>query len=231
MKGDKFISKDFLKDYNKIVFCNFEHYSYDMYVKPLFQWLEDIKVDEIWEWQIPLLDKYPLNLKDKVKFMPMRYIPEYEQYRITDRDNKYAFMFSGVLHPRRNALLYKMSLYYFPFKVLNGITYKDNTNEFKDCNYVLNIHGQENFNQEQLRICELLSLNMPIVSEKSPINYFQGLVPEIDYNNIMQKPWLLCQSNIKVDKNANFDVLYKNKTYTDEAFEKYRNDLLKAYHK
>ena len=194
----------------------------------IFDWCRRLSINEIWEWQINIMDKYPEDLKPIVKFMPVRYISEYEQYAITPKDPVYLFAFSGNLGEHRIDVIEQYTSGYMPIKIISGVRYFDMTNEFENCACVLNIHYHPDNYQEQLRICEFLSLNIPVVSEASAINYFGDLVPEITPDEITDLYTKLQNNEIIIPENP--AQKYKALTHTDEAFEKYRTNLLK-YHR
>lgn len=221
---ENMISKSMLSKYDYIIFLNFDHFAVAGYKELVFNWITEVGVDEIWEWQIGMLKEYPENIKPLLKFMPVRYVTYYEPYAITQKDIRYIFAFPGNTCGRRQDIINTYSSWYIPYKIINGISYAPNAQEFEHCVCVLNIHGEVGNHQEQLRICELLCLNVPIVSEVSDINYFGELVTEIPTDQITKLHYLLINEEINIYTNP--AAAYKELTYTDDAFEKYRISLL-----
>lgn len=226
--GSTFVRNEDISQYKHKIFCNFDHYNFESYMNGIFDWCMDLHIDEIWEWQINIMNKYPEDLKDLVKFMPVRYISKYEQFAITLKDPVYLFAFCGNIGEYRMSVLEQYTSQYAPIKVLCGIRYLNNTKEFENCACVFNIHYHPDNYQEQLRICEFLSLNIPVVSEASDINYFGNLVPEITPDEIGKLYIKLRNNEIIIPENP--AQKYKALTHTDEAFEKYRKNLLE-YHR
>lgn len=224
--GDTMVPKEMIDQYDRKIFCNFDHYVYESYKNCIFDWCRSVGITDIWEWQIPILQKYPDDLKKITSFMPVRYVTKYEPFAITPTDDPtYLFVFSGNITERRYNLIQNMSSYYLPYKVVIGIRYIDNINEFNDCACVLNIHANDGIKtQEQLRIHEFLCLNVPVVSEISDVNYFGDLVTEIPTDNIPDLYDLVANKSIKIYQNPAAD--YKALTYDNDAFEKYRIMLL-----
>ena len=219
-----FIDPNVLQKYDNVIFVNFDHLQFENYRNNLFNWLSQINVTKIWEWQIPIMNMYPEYLRNKVEFMPLRYIPSYEEYVIRNPlEPRYLFAFCGTLSQRRINILQYFATNYVPFKVIQGIRYTQCTNEFESCACILNIHGDEGNFQEQLRISEFLSLNIPVVSEVSEINYFGDLVKEFEYDDLGKLEFLYNPIN-------NVALRYKQLTYKDEDFERYRQQLLR-YHR
>lgn len=219
-----FIDPNVLQKYDNVIFVNFDHLQFENYRNNLFNWLSQINVTKIWEWQIPIMNMYPEHLRSRVEFMPLRYIPSYEEHVIkTSPDPRYLFAFCGTLSQRRINILQYFATNYVPFKVIQGIRYTQCSCEFDGCCCVLNIHGDEGNFQEQLRISEFLSLNIPVVSEVSEINYFGDLVKEFEYDDLRNLEFLYNPIN-------NVALRYKQLTYKDEDFERYRQQLLR-YHR
>lgn len=228
--GSTLISKEMVDKYERIIFCNFDHYIYEDYKNGIFDWCRQIGVTDIWEWQISILQKYPDDLKRIVSFMPMRYVTKYEPFAIQPVQNpKFLYVFCGHISNRRYNFISTHSCNYIPYKLINGINYMDNVDEFKDCACVLNIHGMDEIKtQEQLRIHEFLCLNIPVVSEVSDVNYFGDLITEITEDDIHNLYGLVTSESIKINQSP--AAGYKALTYNDEDFERYRSILLQ-YHK
>ena len=104
------IPKEMITNYSTRIFCNFDHFTYDSYASHLFEWCRNVDITNIWEWQVKIMDKYPDDLKRKVKFMPVRYVPFYENKQVIKKDIKYLFAFSGNINERRYRILNQFNI-------------------------------------------------------------------------------------------------------------------------
>lgn len=223
------ITKEMISKYTWKVFCNFDQFAYEDYKNRVFDWCRQVGITDIWEWQIPLLQVYPDDLKKIVSFMPTRYVTKYESVAIKPVENpKFLYIFTGNLTERRYNIMRSHMNNYIPYKTINGIRYMNNVDEFKNCACVLNIHGGNSTMQESLRIHEFLCLNVPVVSEVSDVNYFGNLITEISENDIPNLYDLIVNDEIVINQSPAAN--YKALTYSDMAFERYKLNLLQ-FHK
>lgn len=222
---ENMISKEMIKNYSNRIFCNFDHFTYESYTSNLFDWCRNVDIDEIWEWQIKIMDLYPDDLKRKVRFMPVRYVTSYEDCRIVKKNIEYLFVFAGNINERRYWILNQFSTNYIPYKILNGIKYREHIEEFEHAAFVLNIHGNDGSQQEQLRIHEFLCMDMPVITEISDVNYFGDIICEKTIDDISNLYYDYCEDNIIFPENI--ADKYKALTYSDRAFERYREMLLR----
>lgn len=222
---ENMITGERISKYARKVFCNFDQFIHEDYKMRLFDWCRQVGVTDIWEWQIPILQSYPDDLKRIVTFMPTRYVTKYESVAIQPvQDPKFLYIFAGNLMQRRYDLMQQHMCDYLPYKTVSGIRYIDNADEFKDCACALNIHSENNTMQESLRIHEFLCLNVPVVSEVSDVNYFGNLITEISENDIPNLYDLITEEMITINQSP--AAGYKALTYTDEAFYRHRMNLL-----
>lgn len=227
--GGNMITKDMIENYTWKIFCNFDQFVHEDYMINIFDWCRQVGVTDIWEWQIPILRLYPDDLKKLVSFMPVRYVTKYEPYAIQPtHEPEFLYAFSGNLMERRYNIIQNHMNDYLPFKIISGIRYIDNVNEFKNCACILNIHSENNTLQEQLRIHEFLCLNAPVVSEISDVNYFGDLITEVTENDMINLYDLITNDNIIINRNPAME--YKSKTYNDDAFDRHKMNLLQ-FHK
>lgn len=219
------IPEEMMEGYTNRIFCNFDHFAYKEYKEMVFEWIRNTGITKVWEWQANMTARYyiyPEDIRQNVIFMPVRYCEWYEQFR-TNRDAEKIFDlgFIGNINPRRYNLLQNYFSSYSHIKTVLGYGLPNLANNFDDCKCILNIHGDDGNNQEQLRVFEAICLNIPVISEKSPINYFPGMVIEVPTAQISQVDVMGAIAN---GINQDFDRagLYKRMTYSDEAFEEYR---------
>lgn len=152
-------------------------------------WLENC--DEIWDYAIENIEFLQRNGFDesKIKYVPISYS---ETYLIEEPD----VLFYGFLNERRLELLLEASKH-FNLIVIGQIGHDVKSAErFASLNIVppkfgpdlwayirrvkvvLNIHYYSI--QETVRLSELIANGVKVVTEKSKVNYFKGLVTEFD---------------------------------------------------
>ena len=203
-----------ISKYDKRIFCNFDHLIWDAYCDSLFSWIRREHINEVWEWQLRYIDRYPEDIKGIVRFRPVRYCSYYNKLiDSTPRTNRYKFAFVGNLNQYR--IDFMQCGRYSEYKALSGYRLDQLYDEFKDCEGVLNIHGYRGNEQEQLRIFPLICMNIPVCSERSSINYFPNIVTEID--NIDQIHYL----------DYSVDEIYRSLTYSDSSYEEYCDKLIR----
>jgi len=220
------LGKEHGLDITNIIFVNFDHLIFSNYVKILNAWLNELNPDEIWEWQVELYYNTPFDLKDRVKFMPQRYVPGYK--KVDFKEIQFDFAFEGNITQRRYELISTVSSHYIPFKMVLGYSKDEILNEFSNCKTILNIHGFGGANREQLRISEFLCMDIPVVTERDPMPYYPGITLEYDYEDIVQNPWKLI-NEIREWNPGNVLQKYKDLTYFEGDFNNYRK-MIMDYH-
>ena len=94
-------------------------------------------------------------------------------------------------------------------------------NEMNSSRFILDtLRDKEMLTPNQVRIFELLCMGYTVLSEKSQLNMFPGLIYEWDTVDDLYKISKAGQYLYPTEK-------YKEMTYTDEAYEKYVNNLIK----
>lgn len=212
----------------RIVFLNFDHLRYFDYKDTLNKYLEMLSPDEIWEWQAELFMEMPYTLRDRVRFMPMRYVSVYGRNKIVLSDPKFDFMFLGNLFSsRRTMLLGRITNSYNPIKIISGYDMEDLTGDASQCRAMLNIHSAPGYWREQLRISECICRNFPVVTEKDPLPYYPNLTGEYDYDSIIDNLQDLYSVLDKVP--VGISESYRMLTQSDSAYEAYKNSILHYY--
>lgn len=211
----------------RVVFWNFDHLQYPGYLETLNRYLEDLSPDEIWEWQVEIYKENPYTLKDRVRFMPMRYVSVYGDNKIDRKDPKFDFAFLGNIMGRRSELLGSITSIYGPIKIMTGYDMEDLKDELSICKAVLNIHGISGNYREQLRISECLCRNLPVLTETDSYPYYPGLTGEYDYDLVMSDITNLYKSldNVPTEISDNYKIL----TQTDSDYESYKKSILNYY--
>lgn len=211
----------------RVVFWNFDHLQYPGYLETLNRYLEELSPDEIWEWQVEIYKENPYTLKDRVRFMPMRYVSVYGDNKIDRKDPKFDFAFLGNIMGRRSELLGSITSIYGPIKIMTGYDMEDLKDELSICKAVLNIHGISGNYREQLRISECLCRNLPVLTETDSYPYYPGLTGEYDYDLVMSDITNLYKAlnNVPTEISNKYKIL----TQTDSDYESYKNSILYYY--
>jgi len=212
----------------KFVFWNFDHLHMFGYLDALNKYLEILSPDEIWEWQIEIFKEMPYTLKDRVKFMPLRYVSAYGERRISQSDTKYDFLFIGNINTLRRAqLLGKLTSTYTPILITTGYDMEDLEMEISRCRAVLNIHGESDNYREQLRISECICRNIPIVTETDAYPYYPELTGEYNYDLSIANAGELYAALDNAPKNIS--DRYRIMTQPDFNYESYKKSILNYY--
>jgi len=212
----------------KLVFWNFDHLHMPEYLDTLNKYLVSLSPDEIWEWQVEIFKEMPYILKDRVRFVPLRYVSVYGEQRIPPLNTKYDFLFIGNISTWRRAwLLGKLTSTYTPVLIITGYDMEDLAPEISRCRTVLNIHGESGNYREQLRISECICRNIPVVTETDPYPYYPGLTGEYDYDSVATDITNLYKSidNIPTEISNRYKLL----TQSDSNYESYKNSILYYY--
>lgn len=213
----------------RIIFLNLDHLNWSYYLDRLNVYLEQLQPDEIWEWQAEIYKENPYTLKDRVKFMPLRYVQEYSKYKTWYKPNhKYAFSFVGSLGSERRSSIIN-SFNYTPHKILSGHNLHIMSNEIDG--FLLNIKGYLNNLREQLRISEALCLNIPVMTEKDTLPYYNGLVSEYNYDEVIKDSnsffWRM-MNEYEDYKYRDMSEEYAELTQSDEAYSIYKENILSS---
>ena len=215
-------------EYNqhRCIYYNLEHnddFDNNQKDKALEQ-IYNYKITEIWSME-PNCELWDSDLG--VKFMPVRYT-SYLKNNVIKQSNKFDLGFVGLpvnygYAPRRIELL--NNLYFsddvdLSLKILAGYNINELCDEFSNCKFVLDTHRNYRHSmQNQVRIFEHLCLGHTVLSEKSTYNMFPGLIYE--FENVQQLNDLA-----HTVEPQDFSEEYKEMTYTDEAYDEYRQKIL-----
>lgn len=216
--------KDFKQ--HRRIYYNFEHAgdsNADEVVISKYRF-EKFGITEVWTFE-PNNETFDTDLG--VKYMPVRFT-EYITKAYYDKPKKFDLGFVGIVgsngySPRRNNLFNDYILNSecdFSMKIMNGYQIMDLKDDFLDCRFAFDSKRNYRHNmQNQVRIFEHICMGHTVLSEKSDYNIFPGLIYEWetidDLNNL-----------IHTVEPQDFREQYKEMTYSDEAYEEYRNAIL-----
>lgn len=211
---------------HRCIYYNFEHScDFDIDDKRIFEdYIKRYQITEIWSFE-PNCEVWDTDMG--IKYMPPRYTT-YIKKQEYPKTNKFDLGFVGVIGsanacPRRNDFLEKYlydNKYDFSLKIMNGYNITELQDEFATCRFVLDTHRNYRHSmQNQVRIFEHICLGHTVFSEKSDYNIFPGLIYE--WENIDELNDL-----IHTVEPQDFSEKYKEMTYTNEAYENYKNEML-----
>lgn len=220
------LEKDDFPQQRKIYY-NLEHAN-DMLPHEKFfvaDWCKDFGVTEIWSME-PNCETIDTDLG--IVFMPLRYTSLLGKsgYCYT-KGTSFDLGFVGVvgsyeLSPRRNDFFddYIKDGYDFSIKILNGSSIMDTRDEFRNCRFILDTHrNYRQTMQNQVRIFENVCLGNTVLSEKSAYNVFPGLIYEWEDMDELDRL-------VKTLEPQDFSEQYKEMTYTNDAYNKYRDYII-----
>lgn len=106
-----------------------------------------IQFDEIWDMSLFNMSCYDVDLKDKVEFMPLRYV---DIQKIAPKNEyKYDVCFLDTISYNAYSILYRSTKWwddeYCTLKLINGYPYMDCLDEISDCKYVLYIPVNDDY--------------------------------------------------------------------------------------
>lgn len=219
------IDLDYFKQSSKIYY-NLEH-AKDLNVannKYVIEQYKKLGITEVWSME-PNCEMFDSDLG--IRFMPIRYTTLIDKTVFHNNSRvDFDLGFTGIVGakfcPRRNDFFneYMNPKYDFSIKIMNGYNICSMKDEFTNCRYALDFHRTYNHNnQNQVRLFEHICLGHTVLSEKSDYNIFPGLIYE--WENIDE-----LNNLIKTVEPQDFSEQYKEMTYTDDAYERYRNDIL-----
>lgn len=222
----------------RVILYNLEHkYPLDEYGKPHYcslEWECYFKqymtlIDEVWDFNIENKQYFEsIGFKDRFKFMPLRYTTWFEQFRI-DTKPHFDLEFEGVFDSNLRLDIFRQLTSpvsdgkCIRLKIANTEDVQVKYKEKQDAMYCLDIpHYDTPETINATRIHEAICLNRPVIVydryNVSNPNYFKDLCIYINNMNT-QLIYQLTQKEAPKDIAERF----KEMTYTDTAFELYRN--------
>lgn len=176
--------------------------------------------DEIWDSSKFNMNYYPEDAKDKVWYMPLRYvnIPKIQP----KEEYKYDIGFIGTLTPFRQDMLSRITKYwtddYCRVKTISGVPYSQLYDEIADCKYLIDLPRSASYGSilNNVRIFETLCSGKQIITETfgDVENPFTWLIK--GYTDIYTI------YNIVKEDPADNSEIFKQWTDTDEKYEIYR---------
>lgn len=223
---DLYDLKDLKTKYNKLILLETEHSPW--WIMPYMddEWLQD--VDEIWVLWLETFEYYKVHLPNqwnKLKWMPLRF---YNQSKHIGNSGNYEHNlgFFGQTSETRKKYFDWISYYDRSFYNINGLRPDEVMETVYNTKFILDVaHNPVDpmaVSQNVVRIFENICMGKHILTPASTFNYFEGMVTVMDdpIEDIKDLEWKAA---------FDFREKYKELTYTDEAFEKYKQDCIIRY--
>lgn len=182
--------------------------------------------DEIWDFSNENIKYYPYDVKDKVCFMPLRYI---DVPKIEPKDEyKFDIGFIGTLTPFRQDMISKITKYWTDetcrFKYIGGVPYQELYDEVADCKYLMDIPRTSMANTilSGSRIFEAICSGKQVICELQ--DYTENLFPNLlkGYNRVYDVIDL-----IKDEPLPNVRESFQAWTESNKIYEEYRKHCMK----
>lgn len=213
----------------QVIYYDLEHLRHHKYY--WFKFFEDENrgYDRIWTMSIDNYEEVLKHVRPDAEFRPLRYTIWNEQWKVNKKENpRFDLGITCLLDYDRRQVLADLSQLYMHNSsiIIWGQYYTTLKDILGDCKYALDLsHDSEQAaDQNQLRISEMLSIGMPVISDRPMQNYFKGLV------KICDRTAQGIISQIGDDWREDYADKYKQLTWSDEAYEKYRKELEEEYY-
>ena len=222
------------KLFNKRIYYMLEHkitderyYSSELYTWDNYymEWIKNTNITEIWtmDYRPQFGIRCEQELGIPVIYKPVRYstlINPIENINTTSK-NVDLCLIGGIYNSHRQEIIEQLiNNMACSFKALFGKKISSFTEEMNTSRFIIDILREKNIlTQNQVRIFELLCMGYTVCAEKCSINMFPGLIYE--WENIDD-----LYNIIKRGEYLHPTEAYKEMTYTDEAYEKYVNNLI-----
>lgn len=250
--------KEYYPNVKRIIYYDFEQcYIHNKYLILLFydKIIENQKTIESYGMSFELWTYNPLNLNyykkllgDNInaKFVPLRYCEslKYKHKQLLDKrvnlKKEFFFGFIGEIFNEESNYRYSNLQ-----KIYHTLSVNDRSiliisrckvflNDLDlNSKYVcgLNLHQyDENSYQEQIRIAPLLQSGIPVISEKSHINFFGDLILEYDFSNYNADDFYQ-KVDEYLDRVSNIDLSEEFKQMTVDNYNEYVFNIEQQYNK
>lgn len=180
--------------------------------------------DEIWECNQPNMPFYNEDVKDKVVYMPLRYV---DIPKVPKKDTyKYDIGFIGTLTPSRQDMLFRITKCwtddYCKVKIMSGYPYSELYDDISECKYLIDLPREVGLSKilNSSRILEAVCSGKQIITYLLPDKDNQFTWLTIGYEDIYRVIDI-----VKKDPLDNSEV-FKDWTSNDRKYEDYRNYLM-----
>lgn len=225
-------ASDVIKYFNlnpsKVIYYDLEHLRH--FKSYWFDFFADKSrgYDQIWTMSIDNYYQVLKYVRPDTEFRPLRYTIWSEQFKIKKKSNpRFDLGITCLLDQDRSKILAELSQKYMHNSsiIVWGDYYTNLLDILSDCKYALDLShdSQQSADQNQLRISEMISIGMSVISDKPMQNYFKGLI------NVCDRSADGIIDCIKDNWNIDNSEKYKLLTHSDESYDKYRSELINEY--
>lgn len=174
--------------------------------------------DEIWDVSQVNISCYDIDLKERVEFMPLRYvdipkIPPKNEY-------KYDIGFLGTISYNAYSVLYRTTKWwddeYCTLKLINGYSYMDCLDELSDCKYILHVPLNDDYASiDYTLITEVICSGKQVITFDKQENILNPLTKNAhSYYDVV---------NLVKDEPKDYSYILENWSGTDERYEDWRH--------
>lgn len=176
-----------------------------------------VQFDEIWDVSLVNISCYDDDIKNKVVFMPLRYI---NIPKVTPKDNyKYDICFLDTISYNAYSILYRSTKWwddeYCTLKLINGYPYMDCLDEISDCKYILYIPVNDDYTPvDYTIITEAICSGKQVITFDKSENILNALTKNAhSYYDVIK---------LVKDEPVDYSNILENWSSTDKRYEEWR---------
>ena len=176
-----------------------------------------VQFDEIWDVSLVNISCYDDDIKNKVVFMPLRYI---NIPKVMPKDNyKYDICFLDTISYNAYSILYRSTKWwddeYCTLKLINGYPYMDCLDEISDCKYILYIPVNDDYTPvDYTIITEAICSGKQVITFDKSENILNALTKNAhSYYDVIK---------LVKDEPVDYSNILENWSSTDKRYEEWR---------
>ena len=176
-----------------------------------------VQFDEIWDVSFVNISCYDDDIKNKVVFMPLRYI---NIPKVMPKDNyKYDICFLDTISYNAYSILYRSTKWwddeYCTLKLINGYPYMDCLDEISDCKYILYIPVNDDYTPvDYTIITEAICSGKQVITFDKSENILNALTKNAhSYYDVIK---------LVKDEPVDYSNILENWSSTDKRYEEWR---------
>lgn len=176
-----------------------------------------VQFDEIWDVSLVNISCYDDDIKNKVIFMPLRYI---NIPKVMPKDNyKYDICFLDTISYNAYSILYRSTKWwddeYCTLKLINGYPYMDCLDEISDCKYILYIPVNDDYTPvDYTIITEAICSGKQVITFDKSENILNALTKNAhSYYDVIK---------LVKDEPVDYSNILENWSSTDKRYEEWR---------
>ena len=176
-----------------------------------------VQFDEIWDVSLVNISCYDDDIKNKVVFMPLRYI---NIPKVMPKDNyKYDICFLDTISYNAYSILYRSTKWwddeYCTLNLINGYPYMDCLDEISDCKYILYIPVNDDYTPvDYTIITEAICSGKQVITFDKSENILNALTKNAhSYYDVIK---------LVKDEPVDYSNILENWSSTDKRYEEWR---------